>query len=69
MAPAVTDLKQVTCGRRQKVHAQQHPLHASPASSLERNTEPPRVTGTYDNIDSVCVIERGMPHAQLTSLV
>ena len=51
---------------RQKVHAQQHPLHSSPASSLARNTEPPRVTGTYRNIDSVCVIERGMPHAQLT---
>ena len=54
---------------RQKVHAQQHPLHSSPVSSLERNTAPPRVTGTYGNVDSVCVIERGMPHAQLTSLV
>ena len=54
---------------RQKVHAQQHPLHSSPASSLERNTSPPRVTGTCGNIDLVCVIERGMPHAQLTGLL
>ena len=54
---------------RQKVHAQQHPLHSSPASSLERNTSLPIVTGTHGNIDSVRVIERGMPHAQLTGLV
>ena len=54
---------------RQKVHAQQHPLHSSPVSSLERNTSPPRVTGTYGIVDSVCVIERGMPHAQLTGLL
>ena len=52
---------------RQKMHAQQHPLHSLSASSLERNTS--TVTGMYGNVDSVCVIERGMPHAQLTGLV